>query len=166
MPPVARPRGHMPSTKLAVPRKVAVALRPELDREGIPSPVVTLSRGGIPFSKELREETDALLRKPVNPGDANIVVATLRRPWTYVGFMVDPGNATGAIVASLRALSRGGPAIVPGSSITISPGDGPTAAVAVPMGIRCELVLSYESPGEGIGPAKGVRGALWGMSDR
>lgn len=165
MPPVARPRGHMPGTKLAVPRAVAVALRPEIERGGIPSPSVSLARGGIPFSGELREETQSLLRKPLNPGDAGIVLATLRRPWTYVGFMIDPGDATGNITASLRALSRGGPAIVPGSALIVAPGDPPSAAVAVPMGIRCELVISYEGPGEGITIAKNVRGAIWGMSD-
>jgi hypothetical protein len=137
---------------------MALAMRPEIDRDAIP-PRITLAQNAPPFAGELREEqcTSRPLRALVG---AQVTLATLRRPWSFVGWAINPGNAVGAgLSAQLRILTRG----VNGLTVAVAvPAGLPFAVVGLVVGATCELVVTN---GTGA-PVKGLVGAIWGMSER
>lgn len=146
--------------KVAVPERIAKALKPEMFREDIPARV-TLSMQAPPYSGELREEMYGELK--VLPANGRLVIASLRRAWNYIGFSVDPGKSSATITAALMVEVRGMKALVPGSLLTITPGTGPVAQLAELLACRCQLVV-FGQTGEGAVDATGVRGTIWGMS--
>ena len=148
-------RGRMPPMRrIAVPERMALALSPELDRGAIPSRV-TMSTD-VPFAGELREEQSSARPLTIGP-NATITLATLRRPWVYVGWAVNPGNIGGAgLSAFLRILTRG----VNGATTPVAlAGTAPFAVLGITCGARAELVL-VNATGN---PVAGVRGSIWGM---
>jgi hypothetical protein len=151
-------RAPKPSREIIVPRRVGLALEPERLRSAIPVRV-TLDSNSPPFSGELREEHSG--PRLDLPDGAFVTLATLRRPWNYVGIAIDPGDlgsGTGLAVA-LRILTRG----VNGLTVPIAlSGAGPQAFVGIIVGATCELVAIN---GTG-GVVHHVRGSIWGMSER
>ena len=167
MPQVIRPRPE-PSPRVVVPERVGYALRPELERATIPERV-TMGAGAPPFAGELREEQSSPRFSTALGVGKMMTLATLRRPWLYVGFIVDPGNATRpeapdrGIVAFLRILAGRmngltGPFIIP----VFAPIGPPQAVVNVTVGAACELVVLNET-GQGV---KNIAGTIWGMGER
>ncbi len=149
-PPRAQPR--------PAPRRVALAVQPELERETIPSRV-TLDANAPPFAGELREEQTG--RPLVLVAGGTLTLATLRRPWNYVGFACQVGalaDATGTSLR-LRILGRGVNGLTPPVALV---GPGPFAFVGFIVGATCELVI-VSTLGVAV---PNVRGAIWGMSER
>jgi hypothetical protein len=153
---VSRPR--FPAQRVVVPERMALALRPEIDRDAIPARV-TLATNAPPFAGELREE-QCTARPLACANGAQVVLATLRRPWNYVGWAVRPGNAGGpGLSVQLRILTRG----VNGLTAPVAVAAGlPFAVVGIIMGATCELVVTNATGA----PVTGLVGALWGMSER
>jgi hypothetical protein len=151
-------RNRSPAQRVVVPARMALAMKPEIERGVIPSRV-TLGQNAPPFAGELREEQ--CTAKPLTcPNGGQITLATLRRPWNYVGWAVRPGNAGGAgLSVQLRILTRG----VNGLTAPVAVAAGiPFAVVGIIMGATCELVISNTTGA----PVSGLVGALWGMSER
>jgi hypothetical protein len=146
-----------PDPTIVLPRRVALALRPEDDREVIPVRV-TLNKNAPPFAGELREEQSS---QPVKnfAVDAQVTLATLRRPWSYVGWAVDPGNAGAGLTAQLRILTRGLDAY---TAPVVIPAGRPFALVGLIVGATCELVVTNGTAGV----VRNLRGSIWGMSER
>lgn len=159
MPAVICPKPPGKSRMLA-PRRIAQAVNPSADRSDIP-PRVTLATNAPPFAGELREEQSKLLTAPL-PNGATAILCTLRRPWNFVGFLVDPGSATavGNINALLFVLSRNVAGLLLTSPLVA--GLGPQAFATIIVGARVELRVHNLTGG----PVTGLRGALWGMSER
>jgi hypothetical protein len=153
---VSRPR--FPAQRVVVPERMALALRPEIERSTIPARV-TLAQNAPPFAGELREE-QCTARPLTCPNGGQITLATLRRPWNYVGWCVRPGDAGGAgLSVQLRILTRG----VNGLTAPVAVAAGlPFAVTGIIMGATCELVVVNTTGA----PVKGLVGALWGMSER
>jgi hypothetical protein len=161
---VSKRRAKNPSA--AMPPRLARAYKPEIVRDTIPWHP-TLDTGQPPYSGEIREEmigSPVVSLAPVAPQIHTIVVlATLRRPWNYIGFAVDPrafGGVAG-IGVGLRVLTRLGPALM--QSPAAIPLAGVTDIVAATnyiVGAPCELVFVNAS-----GASATVRGCIWGMSD-
>lgn len=172
MPAVANPKGFRLQTldptspkgfKVLVPDRVAKALKPEVFREQIPDRV-TLSLQSPPFTGELSEEQYGELRV-LGVGE-RLVIATLRRKWSFVGFSVDPGDASGPpLQAELQVLVRGMKANMPGSLLTVTAAAGPVAQVPLIVAARAQLVVIGQT-GEGAAPVHRVRGTIWGMSEQ
>lgn len=156
MPAVVSGRKGMP--RALAPSRVALAIQPELLRETIP-PRVTLDANAVPFAGELREEQEST-RAFTIPAGGVVVLASLRRPWNFVGFAVHPGNAgAGLLEATLRVRTRGFPAIL---QPAVSVGAGLASAFpAVILGAQADLIVTNTG---GVA-AVGVRGAIWGMSE-
>lgn len=162
MPELLRRPARYPPQRVVTAREVAIALRPETDRSGIPNRV-NLDTGGVPFAGEFREEQHRAVNARIKIG-ATVTIATLRRPWNYVGFIVDPGSSTVSFQAYLRVLTRGLSGVVTPSQLTIQPGLGPQASTALIMGAVCELIVTNPT-GEGSAQLSGVRGTIWGQSE-
>lgn len=149
-----------------LPIRQARALQPEIIRDTIPWHP-TLDPGQPPFSGEIREEmigSPILSRAPVAPqAETIITLATLRRPWNYIGFSVDPrafGGITG-IAVTIRILTRLGPALLLSpAAINLSGVQTIVAATNYIVGAPCELVFLNTSA-----TSAQVRGCIWGMSD-
>ena len=142
---------------------MALALRSEIDRSTIPEHEV-LSTSTVPFAGELHEQMNSQLRGALAV-NGRATLATLRRAWNFVGFSVDPGDATLPITAMLQVLVRGMQAFVPATLLTVTPGLGPQASVGFVMGCRAQLVVFGET-GAGAVPVHRVRGTIWGMSEQ
>ncbi len=150
-----------PAPRYALPRRVALALRPELElgRDALPARV-TMSRQAMPYAGELREEQPGFLR--VIPAGGQALIATLRRAWSLVGFAVDPGDAVGvgALKAMLKPVTRGVQGFF--ASVAVSGGALPQAFPAQFVAARAELWI-VNTTGVAV---HGVRATLWGMSDK
>lgn len=149
-----------PTRPALAPRRVALAVQPELDRRVIPARV-TLDANAPPFAGELREEQTGS-KVDIAP-NSFVTLATLRRPWSYIGFAVDQGDAADSAVfeAFLRTLGRGVNGALAQSAVPLN-STGSLAFGAFIVGIACELVVF-----NGAGPTiHGVRGTIWGMSER
>lgn len=143
---------------LVVPERLADALEPESRRETIP-PRVTLGRNAVPFAGELREQQYTAKKVTVAVG-ATVILATLIRPWNYIGFAVDPGSAGGAgVVAFLRIKTVIGDAAL--ANVAVTAGGGLQAFLAQAVGARAELAVTN---GTAV-PITGVRGIIWGMGE-
>lgn len=142
----------------AAPPRVALAVQPEILRATIP-PRVTLDSNAPPYAGELREEQQTT--RPVTiPAGGTVILASLRRPWNFVGFAVQPGNAgAGLLAATLRVRTRGFPAILQ-PPVTVGAGLA-SAFPAVILGAQADLIVTNT----GDVPAVGVQGAIWGMSE-
>ena len=148
-------RGRMPPTRrIAVPERMAVAIAPEIERSAIPARVTTSV--GPTFAGELREE-QSTARPLTIPAHGFAILATLRRPWVYVGWAVNPGDIGGAgLSAVLQILTRG----VNGATTPVAlAGTSPFAALGITCGARAELVVVNTTSN----PVHGVRGSIWGM---
>lgn len=153
-----------PPPRFVVPRRVGLALQPELERRTIPSRV-TLDTHAQPFAGELREEDSGPIIAAIPPGSI-VTLATLRRPWNFVGIAVDPGDtpdlANQAVVA-LRVLTRGVKGISPPLAIS---GSGPQAFLNIIVGAACELVFfNLTNLGTPV-TIHNVRGTIWGMGEK
>lgn len=151
--------GRKPLPRALAPTRVALAVQPEILRKVIP-PRVTLRASAVPFAGELREEAQST--KPLTiPIGGVVVLCSLRRPWNYVGFAIDPGNAVAAtLVAALRVRTAGFPAIV---QTPVPIGSGlPSAFPAIILAAQADLIVTNTSVSAA---AVGVRGAIWGMSE-
>ena len=150
-PPPTRPR--------MVPRRVGLALQPELERATIPLRV-TLDANAPPYAGELREEHTGPRIKAI-PNGAIVILATLRRAWNFVGIAVDPGDAAApGLTAAVRVLTRGVNGIIqPPFAVAIG---GPSAFVNLIVGVECELLLSNATGAT----VHGARGTIWGMSEQ
>ncbi len=111
---------------------------------------------GRTFQGELRE---SMWSGPVTLQDGQTqIVATLRSPWVYVGFMVDPGDAAaGGLSATLNILEPMMQGRV--ASVPIVQGVPPQAFVGFTVGARCELRLTNAT-----GAPVTCKAAIWGMS--
>lgn len=153
---LAKPR--YPAQRVIVPERVANALRPESNRQAIPARV-TLDAQSVPFAGELREEQASQKVLTVVAGGA-VVLATLRRPWNFVGLVVDPGSIGGpGLVWQLKILTRGPPGFTAPVGLA---GTFVQAFTNLIVGARCELVVSNTAKSD----VTGVRGAIWGMGER
>lgn len=138
--------------------------------EGSAPHAPTLSNGPL-YTGEYREEVNGdVFTVPVG---RVTILATLRRPWPWVGFAVDgskiPGGQT--VTFGLRVLLRSGsalvsasllPAAVPGLSITGPPTAGMNgwqAMIGIAASARLELFALITA-----GAATRVRGTLWGCN--
>lgn len=170
MPPVIRPKTREPR-RVVVPERVALALEPTIDRRPIPARV-TMRGNAPPFAGELREEASSAPLTTAVPVNQLVTLATLRRPWLFVGFVVKVGDAVAAVaprrglVAFLRikadrfnGLSQ--PFVLP-LSATLPLGKQAQAVINVTVGAACELVVLNETDN----PVSGLAGAIWGMGDR
>lgn len=165
MPSIIRKR-RVVDPSAVMPSRLARAYAPQIVRDTIPWHP-TLDTGQPPYSGEIREEmigSPIVSPAPVLPQTLTIVVlATLRRPWNYISFAVDPrafGGIVGTAVA-LRVLTRLGPALM--QSPAAIPLTGVVEIVAATnyiVGAPCELVFLNTSETSAI-----VRGCIWGMSD-
>ena len=154
-----------PTRPALAPRRVALAVQPELERGTIPSRV-TLDSNAPPFAGELREEQTTNGRLDVLPGRF-VVLATLRRPWNYIGFAVDLGDWGGGagFIAFLRTLGRGVNGAIQQTATPLTTTGPPVAFSGFIVGATCELVVANitEAPPTAI---LGVRGTIWGMGER
>lgn len=170
MPPVIRPKTRGPRV-VHVPERVAIALEPSIERGPIPSRV-TMRASAPPFAGELREEASSPAFTTPLAVDQFLTLATLRRPWLYVGFIVKVGNAAvpvaprRGLVAFLRikadrynGLTQ--PFVIP-LSATAPLAKQTQAVVNLTVGAACELVVLNETDG----PVTGLAGAIWGMGER
>lgn len=163
MPSIVGPKPP-PPPPILVPRRLGLALQPELERRTIPARV-TLDTHAQPFAGELREEESGGLIAAIPPG-AIVTLATLRRPWNFVGIAFDPGDtpdlADQAAVA-LRVLTRG----VKGYTTPIAvSGSGPQAVIGIIVGVACELVFfNLTNLGTPV-TIHNVRGSIWGMGEK
>jgi|SRR5215831_6869491 len=151
-------RGRPAEQRIVVPRRLGLALEPEIDRAPIPSRV-TLSTNAPPFAGEVREEQSNT--KPLTiPSGVTATVATLRRPWNFVGWAVNPGNTIGVgLVAALRILTRA--VNVPTATTAIPAGVG-LAVINQIVGAPCELIVHNGTNST----ITGLRGVIWGMGER
>jgi hypothetical protein len=156
MPPRVRVVQELPTFEVSEP--VGRALRPELDRSDILGHR-TLATGDPPYSHEMRESQFSRIVSPL-PAGASVTLATLRRAWELIGFMVNPGNAAApGLTASLNILGRG----MQGAIATVVVANGPPRAfVGFLVGARCELVVTNA----GATAASGIVGEIWGMAQR
>ncbi len=112
---------------------------------------------GRPYDGELRESVWS--QPVVLENDAQTTVATLRSAWVYVGFIVDPGNASDVgLTAWLNILEP----MLQGRTVPVAIANGqpPQAFISLTVGARCELVVRNET-GTRI---RNLKAALWGMS--
>jgi hypothetical protein len=156
MPP--RVRGVPELESFELDERVALALRPDLERDDIPVRQ-TLASGDPPYAGETREAQGTVLRAPLAPG-ASVTLATLRRAWEVVGFIVNPGNAAApGLTAQLRVLGRSVQGLT--APVVVAPGQA-LAFVGILVGSRCELVVINASAS----PVTGIAGEIWGMAQR
>jgi hypothetical protein len=143
---------------IVVPKRVAYALRPSIDRSEIPTHI-DLSTNAPPFSGELREEQYGQMPGSAGlPDGASIPIVGLRRAWEFIGFIVDPGSAAApGLTAAVRVLTRGINGI--GPQFPVVNGVGPQAFTSLLTAARCELVL-FNATGA---PIFGLRASIWGM---
>lgn len=161
---ITKKRRREPSA--VMPIRLARAYAPEIIRDTIPWHP-TLDTGQPPYSGEIREEMlgePVMSLPPTTPTPHTIVcLATLRRPWNYIGFAVDArsfGGATG-IAVTLRILTRLGPAFLQSpAAINLSGVTDVVSATNYIVGERAELVFINATEQSGL-----VRGVIWGMSD-
>jgi hypothetical protein len=158
MPPTLRRRIPSPPERVIVAPRVADALRPEHARDLIPRHVLG-NAGDVPFDGELREEMSA---GPFSmPANSEVVRATLRRPWLYVGCAIDPGNTAGpGLQAALRLPNARFTATI--LSFAINGNGFAQAFPAIICGSRAELVLQNTTGST----LTGLKVAIWGMSER
>jgi len=161
---ISKYRAKNPSA--VMPSRLARAYRPEIVRDTIPWHP-TLDTGQAPYSGEIREEiigSAVVSLAPVAPQTLTIVtLATLRRPWSYVGFAVDPRAFAGVagIAVALRVLTRLGPALMQSpAAISLAGVNDIVSATNYIVGNRAELVFINASA-----TTASVRGCIWGMSD-
>jgi hypothetical protein len=163
MPPTIRQRPlSEEDDTVEVPRRVAFALRPSVNRDVIPDHV-DLSTNAPPYSGETREQQVRILPggTGLNPG-ARITMVNLRRAWNFVGFIVKPGDndgGGGGLVANLWIINRGLVGALPDIVVPV----GRIAAFPpIIMGARVELTLTNNT----FNPIFGLGASLWGMSER
>jgi hypothetical protein len=156
MPPRVRVIAPLPT--IVVDERTGLALRPEADREDIPNRQ-TLAADAPPFAGETREAQSGRLLAPL-PAGASATIATLRRAWELIGFIVDPGNAGApGLTATLNILGRGAQGVI--ASVVVP--NGPSRAfVGFLVGARAELVVTNA----GATAAAGIVGEIWGMAER
>lgn len=152
-----------PPQRIVVSKRVAFALRPEADRRPIPTRYEK-SAAEPPFAGEFRESVYSGDHRYGVPVGGLLVLCTLGRAWNYVGFVVDPGTSTTSFTAYLRTVERGINGIAFATATTIAPGF-PTASVGFVMGARCELLIQ-NGTGDGAAPLVGIRGTIYGQSDK
>lgn len=157
---------RVPNPSAVMPIRLARAYKPEIIRETIPWHP-TLDTGQPPYSGEIREEMigePVVSTSPASPSEPTIVcLATLRRPWNYIGFAVDPRAFVGVtgIAVALRVLTRLGPALMQSpAAINLSGVVNIVSATNYIVGAPCELVFINASE-----TTASVRGCIWGMSD-
>jgi hypothetical protein len=156
MPPRVRTVAPLPT--IVVDERTGLALRSEADREDIPTRQ-TLASDAVPFGGEMREAQSGRLVAPLAAG-ASATIATLRRSWELIGFIVDPGNAAApGLTATLNILGRGAQGVI--ASVVVPPGP-PRAFTGFLVGARAELVVTNA----GATAAAGVVGEIWGMAER
>lgn len=161
---ISKRRAANPSA--VMPIRLARAYAPEIIRDTIPWHP-TLDTGQPPYSGEIREEMigePVVSQAPTTPTTRTIVcLATLRRPWNYVGFAVDArafAGVTGISVA-LRVLTRLGPALMQSPApVSLTGVTEIVAATNYIVGAPCELVFINATES-----THAVRGCIWGMSD-
>lgn len=157
MPPTLRRHGPLPDDRILVPARVGYALDPTADRSDIPAHVT--NRTGAPFSGELREEQGR--DNIIIPNNGQVTGATLMRPWLYVGWAVDPGNAAAAgLSVRVRFLTARFGGLLP--AVAIANGVPAQAVQPFICGVRAEIVISNTTGAR----VTGVRAAIWGMSER
>jgi hypothetical protein len=159
---ISRPPRPAPFTR--VPSRVALALEPELNRRVIPARI-TLDANAPPFAGELREDQHGT---PVDcPPGSITTLATLRRPWNFVGFSVNQGDLADrpGCAVTLRVLTRAVNGFVINQGLPAAlAGSSPVAFVGLVVGAICEVVFFNET----VGPAftvHGVSAAIWGMGE-
>lgn len=153
-----------PAPRVLVPRRVGLALQPELERAAIP-PRVTLDTHGQPFAGELREEDSGPIIAQIAPG-ALVTLATLRRPWNFVGIAVDPGDTpdlANQAAVLLRVLVRGVKGL---SAPFVLSGAAPQAFLNIIVGAPCELVFFNLTNLTTPATIHNVRGTIWGMGEK
>jgi hypothetical protein len=163
MPARARPR-VIPQTsgpgnpRIVVPQRLAQALDPAgTTREFIPR-AAKLTSASTPYSGELFEDEGT--RIPVLPAGVSQSVGKLRRPWNYVGYMVDPGDAdSDGLTVQLVVWTSTMHAPLPVQAVDFTL--GPQAFAPVIMGAIAELIVTNGTEDD----IKGLRAALWGMSE-
>jgi hypothetical protein len=125
----------------------------------------TLDNGPL-YTGEYREEINGDITTLI----ANVptTLATLRRPWPWIGFAVDGRGLAGAqvLLLQLRVILRSGPAVLVASAsgtqtipITVT---GPVGWVAV-SGVACGARAEVFATLQGGQPVK-VRGTIWGTN--
>jgi len=158
MPPPIRRGLARRDPELELPARVAIALRPSANLAHIP-PRATLSSNTQPYGGELREDQTRFLKNI--PASAQVLAVGLRRPWTFVGFAVDPGDVVvGGFSALLKVITTGVQGFF--APVPIVSGGGPQAFAAQIVGARVELWLLNKTAVT----AHNVRASLWGMSER
>lgn len=158
MPAIVRARA--PNERIVAPERIALALRPELDRSAIPNRV-SLGQGAPPFAGELREEQSSPRYTTALPNGQSMTLVTLRRPWLYIGFIVNPGNAAAnGLVAQLRVFS--GRLNGLSDTFAIAATGVGQAFRNITVGATCELVV-HNGTGQ---PVKNLQAAIWGMGER
>ena len=151
-------RPGFPPQRVTVPTRVGLALRPEALRSVIPARA-TMAENAPPFAGEIREEHTGPKIK-VLPAGAQVTLATLRRPWNYVGWAVNPGDAdVGVLTAQLKILTRGIDGYTAG---VVVPNGLPFAVVGIIVGATCELVVTNG----GDVPVHLCSGSIWGMGEK
>jgi hypothetical protein len=156
MPPVLRRPASREDPRERVPPRVALALRPELERAEIPARA-RLGTNAPPFSGEYREEQWGQQKGRLLPGQ-RVTLCALRMPWKYVGFIVNPGVSTGpGVVAFLRIVNTGVDGFTP--DIAIASNQRPQAFTGFIIGARAELLVQNNTEDF----IAGLRGSIWGM---
>lgn len=151
------PRHQGPGPRIVVPERIGVALRPEIDRSGIPSRVSN-NVGAPTYAGELREEQFGKIRGALPVGAAATVVA-LRRAWPLVGFCVHPGDAAGGgLTARLHVQVYGQNGFTP--PVAVVSAGGPQVFFGFAVGAKCELIVTNATGA----PIHNLRGSIWGTT--